>query len=136
MLLGPNVQESYYIRQGEIKNFFSTSRYLPDIPRDYSEIFPTMQEADYLRLVARRVVLQGYIPQVYLDAREQIEKERRGGDEEEECICEEREEGEPEEQEQQEMQEGEEQEGCVCEEGSQDVDMDENEYRRFLETFM
>lgn len=127
--------------QKEIKNLFSSARYLPDLPNDYSEIFPTLEEADYLRLVARRVVLQDYIPQVYLEAREEIEK-MRTYEPEEECRCQDsrdQEEGEEYNDEyEQEEEEEERSEDCVCEEeeGEEDADMDENEYRRFLQTFM
>lgn len=133
--------------QREIKNLFSSARYRPELPDDYSEIFPTMQEADYLRLVARRVVLQGYVPQVFTDARQQIEWELRYV-EPDECLCNvtnstdesasDSQDGEDEADE--EREEERESEDCVCgeeeEEGSQDAEMDENEYRRFLQTFM
>lgn len=130
--------------QREIKNLFGSARYLPDIPKDYTELFPTMEEADYLRLVARRVVLQGYVPQVYVDAEEQLEKELRWEEEEEGCVCEDEERSGDEEGNEEEGQEDMEEErdqDCECqregeEEGSQDADMDENEYRRFLEAFM
>lgn len=122
--------------QEQIKNLFATARYLPDLPEYYADIFPTMEEADYLRLVARRVVLQGYVPYSYAEAREQIEYVRRYGEEEEECVCEE-------EGNQDEEREGDdvygqmagEEKGCVCE-GNEGEDVDEDENRRFLEIFL
>ncbi|CAB9511041.1 expressed unknown protein [Seminavis robusta] len=129
-------------QQSQIKDFFKTARYLPELPDDWTGIFPTIQESDYLRLVARRVTLNGEIPTSFTNAKEQIELELRGGyeAEEEECVCEDSRDQEEEECEegdddgagceQEEEEENEEEEGsqeCECQ--SQDEDMDEQENR-------
>jgi hypothetical protein len=78
--------------QTAIKDFFASARYLPELPEDWSAIFPTVEESDYLRLVARRVALMGEIPESFKKAKEQIEKSMRNSmtDDgvEEECVCE------------------------------------------------
>lgn len=61
--------------QKQIKTFFSTARYMPVLPNEDSFLWPTVDESDYLRLVARRVVLQGYIPQSFIDAKQKIQQQ-------------------------------------------------------------
>ena len=77
----------------QIKNFFRSARYLPELPADWKNmgVFPTVEESDYLRLVARRVVLNGYIPESFNTAQAQVEEDRIYGYKEEFCevVCEE-----------------------------------------------
>lgn len=77
----------------QIKNFFRSARYLPELPSGWAEmgVFPTVEESDFLRLVTRRVVLNGYIPDSFKEARVQVEEDRIYGYQEEFCtrLCEE-----------------------------------------------
>ena len=77
----------------QIKEFFRSARYLPELPSGWADmgIFPNVTESDYLRLVARRVVLNGYIPPSFTEARVKVEEDRMYGYHDEVCerICEE-----------------------------------------------
>ena len=77
----------------QIMNFFRSARYLPELPEGWQDmgIFPTVEQSDYLRLTARRVVLNGYIPVSFTEAAVKVEEDRIYGYQAEVCesICEE-----------------------------------------------
>jgi len=106
------------VSQSEIKAFFSTARYVPEMPEDWNandwvNLYPTVEESDYLRLVARRVALNGYIPGAFIDGRNQVEAFLRStGDD---CVCEDEEAEGEEGGASGDEGEGEEEEACTCE---------------------